>query len=350
MKVYATLDPRLELAGVAAQARRVERLGFDGLFVAETVNDALAVAALALEHTGRLTVRTSVVVAFARSPLQVAYSSWALSSSFGGRFELGLGTQVRQNIEQRYGMVFGDPVAHLGEYLDVLDQAFAAFSTGARPSLRGDYYRFTRLQDYFNPGPDAAVRVPPVHLGGVNAGACALAGARAAGFVTHPTNSNERYLAELCLPAIRAGASAAGRDLDGFELVVGGSVVVGRDAADLEHKRDAQRRLFAFLYSTPAYRRTLELYGFEEVGERLRAMVASGDDTAVDEVVTDELLTTLVPHATYDELAPVLAGRFAHLAQAVVVPVGPGPGDPHDDEALGRAVAELQAVVANPFS
>ena len=100
MKVYAALDPRLPLSAVAGYAQRVELIGFDGLHVAETLHDSLAVALMALtEHTTRLTVRTAVTLAFVRSPTLVAYTAWDLAALSGGRFELGLGTQIRQNIE-----------------------------------------------------------------------------------------------------------------------------------------------------------------------------------------------------------------------------------------------------------
>ena len=103
MKAYAALDPALPLASVPAYARRVEQLGFDGLHVAETIHDSLAVALLALEHTTRITVRTAVTLAFVHSPTLVAYSAWDLSILSGGRFELGLGSQIKQNIQDRFG-------------------------------------------------------------------------------------------------------------------------------------------------------------------------------------------------------------------------------------------------------
>jgi len=92
VKVYAGMDPRLNLPEVAAHAQRVERLGYDGLHVAETVHDAMAVALLAAEHTTRITVRTSVALAFTRSPTLLAYAAWDIAKLSGGRFQLGLGT------------------------------------------------------------------------------------------------------------------------------------------------------------------------------------------------------------------------------------------------------------------
>src|SRR5215211_8164144 len=130
MKAYAAMDPQLPLAAVGAYARRVEQLGFDGLHVAETVHDSLAVALLAVEHTTRIIVRTAVTLAFVRSPTLVAYTTWDLSVLSGGRFELGLGTQIKQNIEDRFGMPWTEPVARMGEYLDALGALYDAFRTG----------------------------------------------------------------------------------------------------------------------------------------------------------------------------------------------------------------------------
>ena len=165
MKVYAGMDPRLSLRDAIAHAGRVERLGYDGLHVAETVHDALAVALLVAEHTERITVRTSVALAFTRSPTLLAYAAWDIAQLSGGRFELGLGTQIRQNIEDRYAVPFGeDPIGRLGDYVGAVRAAFASFASGDAPSYESPHYRLTRLQPYFNPGPDAdgghAARLP----------------------------------------------------------------------------------------------------------------------------------------------------------------------------------------------
>ena len=251
------MDPRLSLPDAIAHAQRVERLGYDGLHVAETVHDALAVALLVAEHTERITVRTSVALAFTRSPTLLAYAAWDISKLSGGRFELGLGTQIRQNIEDRYGVPFGeDPIGRLGDYVGAVRAAFASFASGEAPSYESPHYRVTRLQPYFNPGPDAETAVPPIYLGGVQRRACELAGAVADGFVSHPTNSNPRYLRETCLPALADGARSAGRDLGrvGFETVIGTSVITGGSVDAVLAERERQRRLLAFLYSTPGLR------------------------------------------------------------------------------------------------
>jgi probable F420-dependent oxidoreductase len=343
MKVYSGMDPRLGLPDVVAHAKRVEALGYDGLHVAETVHDALAVALLAAEHTTRLTIRTSVALAFTRSPTLTAYAAWDLAKFSGGRFELGLGTQIRQNIEDRYAMPFSDdPVGQLRDYVGAVQAAFAAFAGGEPPKYESEHYRMTRMQPYFNPGPDMSVEPPSIYLGGVQRQACALAGEVADGFVTHPTNSNPLYLETTCLPGLAAGAARSGRQLTGatFELVIGTQIITGASPDGLRQERERQRRLLAFLYSTPAYRATLELYGWGELGPQLRTLIHQErwDDLAA--ILSDEVLDTLVPSGTFDELPELLVHRFAGLGQGIVASP---PADARDDGAFREVIAALQA-------
>ena len=337
------MDPRLDLRDVIAHAQRVEQLGYDGLHVAETVHDALAVALLAAEHTERITVRTSVALAFTRSPTLLAYASWDIAKLSGGRFQLGLGTQIRQNIEDRYAVPFGeDPIARLGDYVGAVRAAFASFASGQAPSYESTHYHVTRMQPYFNPGPDAATLAPPIYLGGVQRRACELAGAVADGFVSHPTNSNPRYLREICLPALADGARASGRDLEGsgFETVVGTQVITGASTEAVARERERQRRLLAFLYSTPAYAPTLELYDWADLGPRLRELIRRERWDDLADVLSDEVLDTLVPCAGFDELPGLLLERFGDLGQGLLVSP---PGATDDDGRFREVVAALRA-------
>jgi probable F420-dependent oxidoreductase len=338
------MDPALPLSEVAAHARRVEALGYDGLHVAEMTHDSLAVALLALEHTRTLTVRTAVTLAFPRSPTLTAYAAWDLAAVSAGRFQLGLGTQIRQNVEERFGVAFDDPVGRMADYLDALEALFAAFAGKARLDHRGPYWRLTRLQPEFTPAPlPPGVGPPPVWLGGVNRGLCRLAGARAAGLVTHPTNTDPAYLAEVCRPALAEGAAAAGRDLgaDGFELVAGALVVTGPDQAGLGPERERLRRTLGFLYSTPAYGPALERLGRADLAPRLRRLLLAREEAGLAAAVDDELLDTVVTTAPFDQVADRLAERYAALADGLLLPV---PARPSDDAAFAPVVAALRAV------
>lgn len=333
------MDPSLALAGVAGHARRVEALGFDALHVAEMVNDAFVVSALALEHTERVTVRTSLAVAFVRSPMQVALTAWSLARLGGGRFDLGLGTQIRANVEQRFGVAWADPIDRMADYVAAVRACFAAFSGEDALHHEGPHYRLTRLQPEFNPGPLDGPG-PPIWLGGVGDRSCRLAGRIADGFVTHPTNSDRRYLTAACLPALAAGRHAAGRTAGTPRVVAGGMVATGRDDAAVASAREERRQRLGFLFSTPAYRRTLELHGWEELGGRLRILARADRWADMAAAIDDDVLDTVVVSARYDDLAAALVERYGDLVDGVLLQV---PGDRGDDEAFAAAVADLRA-------
>lgn len=340
MKVYAGMDPTIPLRNVAAYARRVEAMGYDGLQVAETVHDGLALAMLALEHTERIVVRTSVILAFVRSPMLTAYTAWDLAAMSNGRFELGLGTQIKQNIEGRYSVPWREPVARMSDYIDSLRAIFNTFATGAPLRFEGEHYQFTRMQPYFNPGP-MPNPAPALWLGGVNPKICRLAGEKADGFITHPTNSNPRYLAEIALPNLRAGAEGVSRDPTAVSLVVGSPYITGATASDVAAEREHQRQMLAFLYSTPAYRRTLELFGWAELGERLQRMTRESRWDELSTLVTDEVLDALVPQGTYEELPAIIDRWFGGIATGVLIQP---PRDPADDPSVAALVQAVRTL------
>ena len=326
MEIVAGMNDRLGLGEVAAYARRVEALGVDTLHVPETVHDGLVMSALALQATTRIQVRTSMILAFVRSPMQVALTAWDLQAAGVGRFQLGLGTQIRQNIEGRFGVPWTNPVRRMESYVEAVRGCWHSFATGERLYVDTADYRLTRLQPYFDPGPlPGDLGPPPIALGGVNEEMCRLGGRAADVFVTHPTNSAPRYLAELCLPALADGADHAGRAVP--RLICGTPMITGADDAALATQREAQRRMLGFLLSTPAYRRTLELYGWGGLAAQLRWITRKGEWDRLPELVDDEVVDQLVPQATYAELPAVLAERFGGLVDGLILPLDAEPDD-----------------------
>ena len=211
------------------------------------------------------------------------------------------------------------------DYVAAVRAIFTAFQEGGPLRHEGPHYRLTRFQPEFNPGPLPTDGPLPIWLGGVNRRACRLAGAVGDGYVTHPTNSDRRYLGELCLPALEEGLSEAGRDRSEVQVVVGGMVATGRDDAAVAEARTRSRYMLGFLFSTPAYRRTLELHGWEDLGDQLRSMTKEGRWEDLEATVTDEVLDTVVAAGRYDQLAQVLGDRYADLADGVLLHPPPTP-------------------------
>jgi len=337
MQVWASMDQRTPLSAVEAFARRVEALGYDGLNVPDSVHDGLLASAAALRATTRLRVATSVLVSFPRSPMIVAIAAWDLQEASAGRFELGLGTQVRGNVVGRYSTPWTPPVRRMREYVGALRAIWHTFQSGARLDFRGEDYAFTRLQPFFNPGPIAHPGIP-IFLGAVGPRMTELAGEVADGVVTHPTNSAPRFLREATRPALARGAARAGRR-EGPEIEAGGLVATGASAAEVSAQRERARELLGFLYSTPAYWPTLELHGWKEVGERLHRLAREGRWGEMAGALDDAMLDALVPAGPYSEIARILTDWYGALAARVTFPVPP---DAARDAEAARAIEALR--------
>jgi probable F420-dependent oxidoreductase len=338
MQIYAGMDQRLALADVAGYARRVEAMGFDGLNVPDAVHDGLLTATVALQATTRLRVATSVLVAFPRSPMNVAHAAWDLQRFSGGRFELGLGSQVRGNIVGRYSTPWSPPVPRMREYVQSLHAIWECWQHGDKLVFEGAHYRFTKMQPFFDPGPlDTAP--PPVLLGAVGPRMTALVGEVADGIMTHPTHSAPRYLREVTIPEIRRGCERAGRDTRP-SLRVAGFVATGATPDDVASEREKIRELLTFLYSTPAYWRSLDLHGWGAVGRELHELTRAGRWGDMAGRVHDEMLDALVPSAPYDQIDTVLRSWYSGISDQITFPVPP---DPRLDAPAAAVIDRLHA-------
>lgn len=337
-EVYATMDQRMPLSQVAAHAQRAEALGYDGLSIPEAVHDGLLAAAIALQATTRLKVVTGVLVAFPRSPMTVAIAAWDLQEASRGRFELGLGSQVRGNIVGRYSTSWVPPVPRMREYVRSLRAIFECWQNGTPLRFEGEYYRFTRMQPFFSPG--ALEYQPiPIFLGGIGPAMTALAGEVADGLMTHPTNTCPRYLREVIQGRLVKGAARVGRG-GTVRVLVSPLIATGASHAAARQERENARQLLGWLYSTPAYWPSLELFGWKDRGERLHQLSREGGWEQMVAMVSDEMLDTFVPTAPFADIARVLGEWYGGLANAILLSL---PADTAHDQEVSTAVARLRA-------
>lgn len=344
VRVYASIDDiQLPLAGYPAHAQRAERLGFDGLIVPEAVNDAILGSLLALEHTERLQVLTGVVVAFARSPMLLAQDAWGLAKLSGGRFGLGLGPQVKGNIEKRFGMPWSPPAARMRDYVGALRAIFDCWQNATLLRYESESYTLTRMQPFFSPGPIEHPDIPIV-LGAIGPKMTHVAGEVADKLIAHPTHSSPAYLRDVTQPMLEQGAKAAGRDAARIEIIANPMTATGPDADAVATEREAAREILAFTYSTPAYWATLEHHGWGAVGPALREKARAGDWAGMNGLVTDEMLHVLVPSAPYEQIAASLLGSYVGAATAISLRM---PKDPADDDRFSAVVAELRGSLAS---
>ena len=335
MHLDAFLSERIPLAGAGAEAVRLERLGIDALWSAETRHDPFFPLLQAALATERIKVGTNVAVAFARTPFSMAHSAWDLQAASRGRLLLGLGTQVRPHVERRFSAEFDHPAARVVDYIDCMHAVWRTFRTGTRPAHEGRFYRFTLINDFFNPGPIDHPDIP-VYLAGVNPRMAAAAGEAADGFSVHPMHSPE-YLREVIRPAIAEGARKRGRPVRDFTLVAGCFVVRGATESERRRSERTVRRQVAFYASTPGYRAFLDFHGETGVAKRLSALMREGRLGEMPDLVSDALLSAVAVSEADGDLGRSLRERYAGgLVQRVALYDGI---PPDADEVRWRALA-----------
>lgn len=321
MKIDTTLPPS-SLTSVPEYARAAEAMGFDTLWSTETQHDPFLPGALIAEHTQKLKFGTAVAIGFARSPATMAYTAWDLTQASGGRFILGLGTQVKGHVERRFGMPWPESVVgKLREQISAMRAFWHSWQTGERLRFRGEYYKLSLMAPFFNPGPIQHPEIP-IYIAGVNTGLAYLAGETAQGFHVHPLHS-PRYLREVLLPAINAGAQKAGRRASDVKIAVTAFV------ASTPEEQNFARMQIAFYASTPSYRRVFDLHGWEEIAAELSKMVLRQKWTEMGALINDEILRTFAVVAPPDELGGVLRERYRGLADhlSLYIPFNPGERD-----------------------
>jgi probable F420-dependent oxidoreductase len=316
--------PVTEAAGAAV---RSEQAGFAGAWISEGKHDPFLPVLAAATATNRMQVGTSVAIAFARSPMTVAMTANDLQLLSGGRFALGLGTQVRPHIERRYSMPWSAPAARMREYILALRAIWSAWNSGRPLEFRGRFYRHDLMTPFFRPEPNPH-GAPKVILAGVGPMMTSVAGEVADGFFCHAFTT-ERYLREVTLPLLATSRAEAGRDRADFEVCGLFFVVTGFDESEREESARAARRQIGFYGSTPAYRPVLELHGWGDLQGELAGLARAGRWTEMDGLISDEMLDTFAIVAPPERVGDALQARFGGLVSRASLYVdyerNPGP-------------------------
>jgi probable F420-dependent oxidoreductase len=329
----------LDIGTVAADARRAEALGYDSVVTEETKHDPYVVMALAAQATSRVGLATAVAIAFPRSPAVTALSAWTLQNLSGGRFTLGLGSQVKGHIERRYGMRWSAPGPWMREYVGALRAIWASWQNGGPLDFQGEHYKLSLTVPLFAPAPIAHPGIA-VELAAVNPYMCQVAGEVADGIRAHPI-ATPRYIAETMLPAARRGAAKAGRDMARFTMCVKPLVATAPDRAGLAERIREVRARVAFYASTPAYLAAFESEGYGEVARTLQSHARAQRWEEMPGLVADDMLDAYAVIGTYDEIAAKLRRRYGHLATSLEFAVPPP--DAGEDAVLRGLVESLRS-------
>ncbi len=330
------LLPVYGLVDAAEEAARLERCGVDGVFAFEGPHDVFLPLALAAGATD-LAVMTNVAIAFPRNAVHLAHSAWDLQLLSGGRFTLGLGTQIRTHVERRFGVEFDRPVARMRDTVEAVRAVFATWADGEPLDHRGPYRTHTLMTPIFTP-PPLEWGPPPVVVGGLGPRMCAMAAEVADGLAVMPVTS-ERFFTDRTLPAVEAGLAQRPGGRAGFELLPELIVCTGRDEAELAAADAGCRGLLGFYSSTPAYRPVFETEGYGDVQPEARELTRAGRWDELSALIEDPLLSRISVRGTPAEVAEQIARRYGpHTGRvAVYLPYAAA------DDLIAELVAELHA-------
>lgn len=324
-----TTVPVEDVAGAGELFSELEAAGYDCANTYETKHDPFLPLALGARSTSRMRLGTAIAIAFARTPMLLATTARDLQDMSGGRFTLGLGSQIRPHITRRYSMPWSRPAERMREMVLAIRAIWDAWDGVAPLDFRGEFYTHTLLPPAFDPGPHHQGRAR-IHLAGVGPRMVAVAGEVADGLITHPFASR-RSLEEMVLPAL---GDARGRP--GFEVVVVVMLATGTDGADLDEAIATVRGQLAFYGSTPAYAPVLELHGWGHLHPRLNALSKEGRWADMAALVPDELVETIAVVGRRDEVAALVAERVDGIADAVSLECTRRPDPAHFADIVAR--------------
>ncbi len=318
MKVDGGIPLDLHRAGTGAA--ELEAAGYSGAWTAETNHDPFLPCVLAAEHTSTLEIGTSIAVAFARNPMTLANVGWDLQAYSGGRFVLGLGSQIRPHITKRFSMPWSHPAARMRELILAIRAIWHTWRTGEPLRFRGEFYSHTLMTPFFTPAAADldGVADAKIFLAGVGERMTEVAGEVADGFICHGFTT-ERYLREVTLPTLARGRAAAGRTMDGFEIVGPSFVVTGNDDTERRAAAEGTRQQIAFYGSTPAYRPVLERHGWGALSDELNRLSKQGRWQEMGTLIDDEVLHAFAVVGEPEQIAGQLAERYGDVIQRITL-------------------------------
>ncbi len=159
--------------------------------------------------------------------------------------------------------------------------------------------------------------LPKVFIAAVGETMTEMCGEVGDGHLGHPMVSR-RYITEVTMPALLRGVARAGRARSDVELSAEVLVATGENDAELDTATAAVRKQIAFYGSTPAYRKVLELHGWDDLHDELNRLSKQGEWDTMGSLIDDEMLAAFAVTGPVDTIAAALKTRCAGVADRVL--------------------------------
>jgi probable F420-dependent oxidoreductase len=290
------------------RAQELEELGFDGLLVAEIAHEPFMPLAIAAAQTSRIELRTSIAVALARTPMNMANIGHDLNAYSQGRFSLGLGSQIKPHITKRFSMPWHGPAKQMREYIEAMRAIWSCWYQGDALNYVGDHYQHRLMTPEFTPT-NTEFGPPPVLMGALGPLLLATAAAGADGIIIH-SFCTEKHFKEVMLPRLESELAANGKTLDNFEVQFPVFIACGETEEQLEKEKAGIKYRIGFYASTPAYKVVLDTHGWGDLQPRLYRMTKEGQWDKLPDEISDEMLHAFAVVGDPIEVATQIKQRF----------------------------------------
>jgi|TARA_B100002003_G_C14151187_1_gene553720 probable F420-dependent oxidoreductase len=317
------------------QAQAAEANGFDIVSCGEIAHDSILTMALAGSQTKKIELMTSVTIAFPRSPMVLAMEAWDIQQLSSGRFNIGLGSQVKGHNERRFGGSWSAAAPRMKEYIQMMRAIWDTWQEGKPADFIGKEYRFTLMTPNFNPGPIEFPR-PKIYLAVVGPAMARVAGEVADGILPHGGIMTDRYMRETMLPNIKLGLERSGRTWDDIDIAMSGYLALGDSDEEIATNLDKYRQPLSFYGSTRSYHHVLRMHDLEELGLRLHKLSLDGRWQEMRDIITEDDLLKLTETCSYDDFPEFVQQKREYASHM-------GFGMPTKDDAQKERAKEIMA-------
>lgn len=325
-----------DLNQVITDAPALEKMGYDGVSSAEVNHDAYFPLILAAEHTKKVDLITSIVVAFARTPMTLATQAHELNAFSKGRLILGMGSQIKPHISRRFSMPWSKPAARMKEMIEAMHAIWDCFYENKPLQFNGEFYTHNLMTPMFMPENTEYGR-PKVYLAAVGPGMTKTAAQVADGILLH-SFTNEKYIREVTIPTIEKTLDESGRKREDFELKGGIFVVTADTEEKFNEMKTATRKQIAFYGSTPAYREVLDIHGWSDLHVELNRLSKIGEWDQMGTLIDDEVLNTIGLVAEPKDVAAEFKKRFGDIIDRTALSL-----ENVSDETAANIIQEIHA-------
>ena len=279
----------------AAQATELERAGLDTVWVAEAYGfDGVSLMGYIAAVTERIEIGAAILPIYTRTPTLLAMTAAGVDALSDGRCLLGLGASGPQVIEGWHGVPYTQPVGRTREIVEICRKVW----TREPVTHEGRAYTLP-LPPEQGTGlgkPLKLITRPvreriPIYVASLGPKNVAMTAEVADGWL--PVFYLPEKVDEVWGPDLAAGRATRAADLGPLEVVAGGLVAVGDDAASL---RDLARPMIALYVGGMGargrnfYNDLARRFGYEAEAEEIQGLYLDGRKDEAAKAVPEGLL------------------------------------------------------------